>query len=51
MHGHWHPLYHSTGMDNMLNGEGHTSEPYIDVNYTSGIDLSNVYYVPRQGEA
>jgi hypothetical protein len=37
-------------MENMLNGEGHTREPYLDVNYTSGIYLSNVYYIQRQGE-
>jgi hypothetical protein len=30
-------------MDNMLNGEDHTGEPYPGVNYTSGIDLSNVF--------
>jgi hypothetical protein len=34
----------------MLNGEGHNGNPYPAVNYTSGIDLSNVFYVPRQGE-
>jgi hypothetical protein len=50
MHDHWHPLYRNIRMDNMLNGKGHTGEPYLDVNYTSGIDLSNGYYVLRQGE-
>jgi hypothetical protein len=34
----------------MLNGEGRIGETYPNVNYSSGIDWSNVFYVPRQDE-
>jgi hypothetical protein len=45
-----HPFYRSLGMENILNGEGSTGEPHSEVNYTCGIDLSNVDYVPTQEE-
>jgi hypothetical protein len=37
-------------MENILNGEDSTGKPHAEVNYTCGIDLSNVDYVPTQEE-